>query len=87
MAGVDRPMKAPSIYLYIYKKALLGQNCLSSYSCYFVKNYFFPIKLLYAYVQYAYIVAAKYQIAQSVAVGGVDRPIKALSMHIQKPYK
>ena len=29
----------------------------------------------------------KYQIAPSKAVVGVDRPIKALSMHIQKPYK
>ena len=27
----------------------------------------------------------KYQIALSKAVVGVDRPIKALSMHIQKP--
>ena len=34
-----------------------------------------------------YIVSAKYQIAQSKAVVGVERPIKALSMHIQKPYK
>ena len=29
----------------------------------------------------------KYQIAPSKAVVGVDRPIMALSMHIQKPYK
>ena len=29
----------------------------------------------------------KYQIAPSKAVVGVDRPLKALSMHIQKPYK
>ena len=32
-------------------------------------------------------VSAKYQIAPPKAVVGVDRPIKALSMHIQKPYK
>ena len=32
-------------------------------------------------------VLTKYQIASSKAVVGVDRPIKALSMHIQKPYK
>ena len=43
-------------------------------------------KLLHAYVQCAYIVSAKYQIASSKAVVGVDRPIKAPSMHIQKPY-
>ena len=47
------------------------------------KNY----KLLHAYVQCVYIVSAKYQIAPSKAVVGVDRPIKALFMHIQKPYK
>ena len=47
------------------------------------KNY----KLLHAYVQCVYIVSAKYQIAPSKAVVGVKRPIKALSRHIQKPYK
>ena len=47
------------------------------------KNY----KLLHAYAQYVYIVSVKYQIAQSKAVVVVERPIKALSMHIQKPYK
>ena len=39
-------------------------------------------KLLHAYVQCVYIVSAKYQIAQSKAVVGVERPIKALSMHM-----
>ena len=47
------------------------------------KNY----KLLHAYVQCVYIVSAKYQIAPSKAVVVVEQPIKALSMHIQKPYK
>ena len=47
------------------------------------KNY----KLLHAYVQCVYIVLAKFQIAPSKAVVRVDWPIKALSMHIQKPYK
>ena len=64
--------------LCIYKSLVKG-NCLSSNSCHFVKNYFFQTKLLYAYVQYVYIVAAKYQIAPSKAVVGVDLPIKALS--------
>ena len=27
--------------IYAYTKPLLGKNCLSSYSCHFVKNYFF----------------------------------------------
>ena len=58
---------------------LVKGNCLSSNSCHFVKNYFFQTKLLHAYVQYVYIVAAKYQIAPSKAVVGVDLPIKALS--------
>ena len=47
------------------------------------KNY----KLLHAYVHCVYIVLTKYQIASSKAVVGVDRPIKVLSMHIQKSYK
>ena len=47
------------------------------------KNY----NLLHAYVQCVYIVSAKYQIAPSKAVVGVEWPIKALSMHIQKSYK
>ena len=31
-------------------------------------------------------VKTKYQIAESKAVVGVDRALKALSKHIQKPY-
>ena len=73
--------------LYAYTKALLGKNCLSSHSCHVVKNHFFWTKLLHAYVQCVYIVKAKYQIAPSKAVVGVYRPMKAPSMHIQKPYK
>ena len=73
--------------IYAYKKALLGENYLSSNSCHFVKNYIYQTKLFHAYVQYVYIVAAKYQIVPSKAVVGVDQPIKAPSMHIQKPYK
>ena len=49
--------------------------------------YFFQTKLLHAYVQCVYIVSAKYQIAPSKAVVGVDQHMKALSMIIQKPYK
>ena len=72
--------------IYAYTNTLVGENCLSSHSCHFVKNCFFWTKLLHAYVQCANIVSAKYQIAPSKAVVGVDRPIKAPSMHIQKPY-
>ena len=44
------------------------------------------ITLLHAYVQCVYIVSGKYQIAPLKAVVEVDWPIKAPSMHIQKPY-
>ena len=45
-------------------------------------------KLLHAYiyVQCVYTMKQKYQIAPSKAVVGVDQHMKALSMHIQKPY-
>ena len=66
---------------------LLGEKCLSSNSCHFIKNYFFRPKFFHAYVQYVYIVAAKYQIVPSKALVRDDRPMKAPSMHIQKPYK
>ena len=72
--------------IYAFTKALLGKNCLSSHSCHFVKNYFFCTKLLHVYVQCVYIVQAKYQTASLKAVVGVDRLIKAPSMHIQTPY-
>ena len=62
--------------IYAYTKAILGKKCLSSRSYNFV-NFFFWTKFLHAYVQCIYIVEAKYQIAASKAVVGVDRPIKA----------
>ena len=74
MIGVDRPMNALSMH---FKKAILGENCLSSHSCNFVKNVFFT-KLPHAYVQCVYILQVKYQIAKSKAVVGVDRHMKAL---------
>ena len=50
------------------------------------KIIFFSTRLLHAYVQCVYIVYEKYQIAPSKAVVGVDQPMKAPTMHIQKPY-
>ena len=73
MVGVDWPIKALSMHIQKPKKGKLSK---------FNKNY----KLLHAYVHCVYIVLTKYQIASSKAVVGVDWPIKALSMHIQKPY-
>ena len=46
----------------------------------------FLTKLLHAYFQCVNILLAKYQIAPSKATVGVDRPMKAPSMHIRKPY-
>ena len=46
----------------------------------------FLTKLLHAYAQCVYIMKTKYQVAEPEAVVGVDRPTKALSMHIQKQY-
>ena len=80
MVGVDQPMNA-------YTKALLGGKLSKFSQLSFCQKLFFQTKLLNTYVQYVYIVGAKYQNAPSKAVVGVDRPIKALSMHIQKPYK
>ena len=50
--GVDRLMKA--LFKHIHN--LIKENCLSSHSCHFVKNYFYLTKLLHAYVQCVYIV-------------------------------
>ena len=72
-------------HLYIYKSRI-REKLFKFSQLSFVKNYFFWLKLLHAYVQCVYIVSAKYQIAPSKAVVGVDRPIKAPSMHIQTPY-
>ena len=55
------------------------KNCLSSHGCHFVKNYIFCTKLLHVYVQCVYVIKAKYEIALSKAVIGVDWSIKALS--------
>ena len=66
---------------------LIPKNSLSSHRCHFIKSYFFQTKLLHAYVQCVYIVKATYQTAPSKTVVGVDRPMKAPSMHIQKPRK
>ena len=52
----------------------------------FIKKVYL-MKKVNKHIQCVYIVSAKYQIAPSKAVVGLDLPIKALSMHIQKPYK
>ena len=51
-----------------------------------LSKFCFSTRLLHAYVQCVYIIQAKYQIAPLKAVVGVDRPMKAPSMHIQTPY-
>ena len=79
--GVDRPMKALSIFYKSHK----GEKCPKCHSCHFFKL-IFGTKLLHANVQCVYILKANYHIAPSKAVVGVDRPMKALSMLTQKPY-
>ena len=74
VVGVDRHIKAIKNHRKI---------CLSSHSCHFVNNNFLSYIPLHAYVQYVYIMYTRYPIAPSKAVVGVDRHIKALSMHIQ----
>ena len=54
---------------------------LSSKHCYFVKKYFYGIKLLHANVQYVYIVYAKYQMASVKALVQDDFPVHVLSEH------
>ena len=71
----DELFKLPITLLFVVRKISV-ESVLN-------KNY----KLLHAYLQCVYIVSAKYQIAQSKAVVGVERPLKALSIHIQKPFK
>ena len=52
---------------------------LSSKHCYFVKKYFYGIKLLRANVQCVYIVYAKYQMASVKTLVQVDFPVHVLS--------
>ena len=44
VVGVDWPMKALSMHI---KKATLGENCLGSHSCHFVKKLFEPNSFMY----------------------------------------
>ena len=81
VVGVDQPMKALSMHI---QKQYSGK--LAHKAIILSKKIFFGAKLFHAYVQFVYIVKAKYQIAPSKAVVGVDRPMKEVSMHIQKPY-
>ena len=87
VVGVDRHMKTLSIYAYTKAYKNHRKICLSSHSCHFVNNNFLSTILLHAHVQYVYIMYTRYQIAPSKAVIGVDRHIKALPMHIQKPLR
>ena len=66
-----------SVYQSLNRKNLLIAVILS-------KNNF-GTKLLHVYNQCVCIVKGKYQIVLPKAVVGVDRPMKALSIHIQKP--
>ena len=70
---------------YAYTKALLGENCLSPNSCHFIKNIFSnqTPSCIWSICLHC---SDKVSTAPSKAVVGVDQPIKALPMHIQKTY-
>ena len=72
--------------IYEYTNTFLGKNRLSSHCCHFVKKYFFLNQTPACICSMCLIIQAKYQIVPSKAVVGVDRPMKAPSMHIQKLY-
>ena len=82
MVGVDRPIKALSMHIQKPYKGII----VKVLKAVILSKNFFSSRLLHAYVQCVNIVSAKYQIAPLKAVVGVDRPMKAPSMHIQKPY-
>ena len=83
MVGVDRPIMALSMHIQKQYNRKIVEVLIAVILSYIISS----TKLLHAYIQYVYIVAAKYQIAPSKAVVGVNRIIKALSMHKQKPFK
>ena len=78
VVGVDLSMKAH--YLCIYKSHFRGNVKV------LVAVISSKFMFLHAYVQCVYNMKAKYQMTPSKTVVGVDRPMQALSMHIQKPY-
>ena len=83
MVGVDRPIKALSMHI---QKPYKGIIVLVLTAVILSKIIFFSTRLLHAYVQCVYIVSTKYQMVPLKAVVEVDWPMKAPSMHIQRPY-
>ena len=67
-------------------KSINGKNCPSSPSCHFVKIIFFN-QTPSCICSMCLHCIGKIKIAPSKAVVEVDRPMKAITMHIQKPYK
>ena len=82
MVGVDRPIKALSMHIQKPYKGII----VLVLTAVILSNFFFSTRLLHAYVQCVYIVSAKYRMVPLKAVVEVDWPMKAPSMHIQKPY-
>ena len=80
MVGVERPIKALSMHIQKPYKGIIVLVLIAV----IVSKKKFSTRLLNAYVQCVYIVYEKYQIAPLKAVVGVDCPMKAPSMHIQK---
>ena len=79
MVGFDLPIKVLSMHI---QKPYKGKN--SPIAVISSKNIFLDQTSCICSI--CLHVLAKYQIAPSKAVVGVDPPMKALSMHIQKMY-
>ena len=73
--GVDRPIKALSLYIQKPFRGIWSKFSLLS----FCQKLYFLHKLLHAYVHYVYMAKVKYWINSAKAVVGVDWPMKALS--------
>ena len=83
MVGFDRPIKALSMHI---QKPYKVNNCLSSHSCHFVQKKIFFNQTPSCICSMCQYCIDKVSNVPSKAVVGVDRPMKAPSLHIQTPY-
>ena len=82
MVGVDRPMKAPSKQIQKPYQSLYWKNYLCSHSCRSINKKKLNRILSYICSMCLYCIG-KVSNCSIKTVVGVDRPMKALSMHIQ----
>ena len=82
MVGVDRPMKAPSMNI----QKLIREKLPKFSQLSFCQKLFFLNKTPSCICSMCLHCIVKDQIVPLKAVVGVDRPMKAPFMHIQRPY-